>query len=95
MPAAYREGTRTYGTTQVRSISGASAQSAAINGAEEVMLYNGDTSICFFKTGANPIADLTTSIPLGPGERLHVQISQGDKVAVIGTSGNLYITPAN
>lgn len=89
---SFREGTRSLGATITRTISGSSAQSAAINGVEEVRLYNGDTSVCFVAFGSDPTAT-TSDLPLAPGVAEYVQITPGSKVAVIGTSGTLYITP--
>jgi hypothetical protein len=89
---SFREGTRAYGTPVTRTISGSSAQSAALDGYDEVCLFNGDTSICYFAIGSSPTAT-TSSHPLAAGERLHVQITPGSKVAVIGTAGTLFIIP--
>lgn len=80
--------------TQRVAISGTSAQSTAVTTTEGlVCLHNGDTSVCFVTYGTNPTAVATDSLPLAPGEKFHMRIPSGSKIAVIGTAGYLYVTP--
>jgi hypothetical protein len=93
-------GTRYYDWTlggQRIVIGAASLQSAAIgvvgtNYTNEVLLH---ASIkCYVKNGANPVVD-NTGIPLEAGEKFHMQITPGDKIAVIqdAAGGFLNIVP--
>ena len=87
--------TRAYGWAagQKLAVGAASAQSAAV-AAVEVMLIA--SARCFVKVGANPTAaDAAGSIPLEAGERFHLQIATGDKIAAIQATaaGSLYILP--
>jgi len=87
-------GTRAYGEPLTRvAYSGTSAQSAAIT-ATEVLLHNRGEGACYVKVGSNPTATVN-DIPLEPGEKFHLRITAGDKVAVIqeDTGGNLNIVP--
>ena len=81
-----------YGFTgQTVAISGASAQSAAITATQ--VDVTADTA-CFIALGNNPTAALNTSyrIPAGVGP-IRLGLTSGDKIAVIGTAGNLWIHP--
>ena len=74
------------------SLSGASQQTAAFNGAGALWIVT-DT-LCYFRTGSNPTAAADgTSAALPPGLGLIVRINPGDKLAAIGSSGNLVATP--
>lgn len=87
-------GTRAYGTAATRvAYSGTSAQSAAITGTE-VLVHNCGTARCYIKAGANPTAT-ANDIPLETGEKFHLRITTGDKIAVIqdSASGNLNVVP--
>lgn len=87
-------GTRTYGAPLTRvAYSGTSAQSAAIT-ATEVLLHNRGDGACYVKAGSNPTATVN-DIPLEPGEKFHLRITSGDKIAVLqdDTGGNLNIVP--
>jgi len=99
MPAARydksKSSTRAYdwSIAQKVAFAGASAPSAAID-AVEVMLR--PSARCFVAVGANPTAaDAAGSIPLEAGESFHLQMTPGDKVAVIQSTGAgaLYILP--
>ena len=85
---------RAYGTTITRTISGTSAQSAAISGYDKARVYNGDTAVCFVLAAADPTAT-TSAIPIAPGTAIEMKIIDGYKIAAIGTAGTLYITPFN
>lgn len=87
-------GTRAYGTAATRlAYSGTSAQSAAITGTE-VLLHNCGTARCYVKAGTNPTAT-ANDIPVESGEKFHLRITTGDKIAAIqdSASGNLNIVP--
>lgn len=87
-------GTRVYGTALTRlAYTGTSAQSAAITGTE-VLLHNRGAGACYVKAGSNPTATVN-DIPLEPGEKFHLRITSGHKVAAIQDSagGNLNIIP--
>jgi len=87
-------GTRAYGAPATRlAYSGSSAQSAAI-AATEVLLHNCGTGRCFVASATNPTAT-TDSIPLEPGEKFHLRITSGHKIAALqeSTGGNLNIVP--
>lgn len=85
-------GTRAYASGERVSVASASAQSSAIT-ATEVLLHA--TVRCFVLAGANPTAANTTSIPLEPGEKFHMRITSGHKIAVIRDTadGFLNINP--
>lgn len=87
-------GTRAYGAAATKvAYSGTSAQSAAIT-ATEVLLHNRGSGACYVKAALNPTAT-TDDIPLEPGEKFHLRITSGHKIAVIqdSTGGNLNIIP--
>lgn len=75
---------------QVRTLSGSSAQSAAVGATTKVVRLVSDTD-CFVAIGASPVAT-ASSIYLPAKFPQVFGISPGQKVAAIGTSGNLYIT---
>ena len=86
--------TRAYGAAATRvAYTGTSAQSAAIT-ATEVLLHNRGDGACYVKAGSNPTATVN-DIPLEPGEKFHLRITSGDKIAVLqdDTGGNLNIVP--
>lgn len=86
-------GTRAYGTTERIAIGDETGQSSAI-AATEVMIH---ASVrCFVKTGADPAAVSNgDSIPIEAGEKFHMRITSGHKVAVIRDTvdGYLHVTP--
>lgn len=77
-------------TTSKITISGTSAQSSAIGSNISYVRLASDTA-CNFTIGTNPTAT-ASSVYLPPNEIDIIKISEGEKVAVIGTSGNLYVT---
>lgn len=81
-------GTRAYGTVERVASVAASGQSAAIV-AEEVLLHASHR--CFVLSGANPTAAATTSIPLEAGEKFHMRITSGHKIAVIRDTADGYL----
>lgn len=86
--AALLIGTRTYGAAATRvSVSGTSAQSAAITGTE-VLLHA--STRCFVAAGSNPTAT-TNDIPLESGEKFHMRITSGHKIAVLQDSASGYL----
>lgn len=92
--AVNRVGTRAYGTTVTRlGYTGTSAQSGAIS-ATEVLLHNCGSGRCFIKAGSAPTAT-ANDIPMEPGEKFHLRITSGDKIAALQDSavGNLNIVP--
>lgn len=73
-------GTRGYGTALTRvTVAGSSAQSAAITGTEVLIHAN---TRCFIAAGSNPTAT-TNDIPLESGEKFHLRITSGHKIAVL------------
>lgn len=87
-------GTRAYGTAATRlAYTGTSAQSAAITGTE-VLLHNCGTARCYVAAASNPTATVN-DIPLEAGEKFHLRITSGHKIAAIQDSagGNLNIVP--
>lgn len=82
-------GTRKYGTGQRLAVGSASSQSTAID-ASEVLLH---ASVkCYVKDGANPTGVATgDSIPLEAGEKFHMQMTRGGKIAVIRDSADGYL----
>lgn len=73
-------GTRAYGAALTAvAVASTSAQSAAITGTE--VLVHASTR-CFIKNGASPTAT-ADDIPLEIGEKFHLRITTGDKIAVI------------
>lgn len=73
-------GTRAYKTALARvAVASASAQSAAVVGAE--VLVHASTR-CFIAIGADPVAT-TNDIPLEAGEKLHLRLTSGHKIAVL------------
>lgn len=74
----------------VRTISGTSAQTAAITG--EAVDLCVDTA-CWVEIGSNPTAALNTSYYLPANTVVRFPITSGNKIAVIGTTGNLYYHP--
>ena len=90
MPA-FREGTRRYGSVERVAVGATSAQSAAMSGTDEVLLHA--TVDCYILAAADPTAAATTSIPMAAGEKFHMQILPGQKIAVIRATedGFLYV----
>lgn len=83
-----------WANAQVIAAGATSAASTAIN-YNEVMLCA--TEACCFTVGDAPTATLLAgSAPLSAGEKFHLQIVPGQKVAAIrfgASSGSLYIVP--
>lgn len=87
-------GTRAYGTAATRvAYSGTSAQSATI-AATEVLLHNCGEGRCYVKAGSSPTATVN-DIPLEAGEKFHLRVTSGHRVAVLQDSaaGSLNIVP--
>jgi hypothetical protein len=81
------------GQSQVVAISGTSAQSSAITGSKTVYLCS--TGDCFIRQGSNPTALSNGTDQFLPGytPMRFAGFVSGNKIAVIGTTGSLYITP--
>lgn len=87
-------GTRGYGTALTRlAYTGTSAQSGAITGTE-VLLHNCGDGRCYIKAASSPTAT-ASDIPLEAGEKFHLRITSGHKIAALQDSvaGNLNIIP--
>jgi hypothetical protein len=81
------------GTCQAVSISGTSAQSAAINSGRVVIYSNVD---CWMRQGSNPTALSNGTDQFIPANTLLriVDIESGNKLAFIaGSAGTVYISP--
>lgn len=94
-PAVLGQTTRAYAASAVRqrlAVGAASAASTPV-AAEEVMLCA--TTDLFFDLGSAPTASATTGIPLRAGEKFHLQIRYGDRIAAVRTTadGFLLIVP--
>ncbi len=90
---SFREGTRAYGVPQRVSVSSVSAQSSVLTEIDEVLLHA--TTACYVVTGSNPTATTSTGIPLVAGEKFHMRVTPGTRIAVIRDSadGFLFIVP--
>lgn len=89
-----RIGTRSYGTGQRLAVGATSVATASGIDAKEVLLHA--STRCFIKTGAAPTAVATgDSIPLEAGEKFHMRIVRGEKLAVIRDTadGFLHVIP--
>jgi len=83
-------GTRAYGAAVSRvSVGGTSAQSGAITAPAGEVLVHASTR-CFIAAGANPTAT-TSDIPLEAGEKFHLRITTGHKIAVLRDSADGYL----
>lgn len=72
------------GTTQVMTVTASSVQSTAVAAdCTIVRLANSSTAPAFFTIGSNPTATTTTSAMLPANAVEYVEVSGGDKVAVI------------
>lgn len=74
------------------SISGTSQQSTAIASAYVDLVA--DTA-CSIAIGTNPTAVVATSYRIPANTPVRLGIVTGSKIAVIGTSGTLYISPVD
>lgn len=86
-------GTRAYGTAENRlAINSAGAASSGIT-ATEVLLHA--SSRCFVKSGSGTPTATVNDIPLEAGEKFHMRITSGHKIAVIRDTadGFLNIVP--
>ena len=78
-------------TGETIAISGSSQQTTAI--AATQVDITADTA-CFVAVGTNPTAALNTSYRIPATQApIRLGITSGDKIAVIGTAGNLWIHP--
>lgn len=81
-------GTRAYGTIERVASGAASAQSGAIT-ATEILLHA--SKRCYVLAGSNPTASATIAIPLEAGEKFHMRITSGHKIAVIRDTEDGYL----
>lgn len=72
------------------AISGSSQQSSAITETQVDLMA--DTA-CSIAIGTNPTAVIATSYRLPANTLVRLGLVSGSKIAVIGTSGTLYISP--
>lgn len=77
-------------TTSKVAMSGTSAQSSAIGANIQYVRLVADAA-CHYNIGVNPTAT-TSTIYLPANEIEIIKISEGEKVAGICASGNLYVT---
>lgn len=77
-------------TTSKVTMSGSSAQSSAMGASIQYARLVSDAN-CHYAIGTNPTAT-TSSVYLPAGEIEVIKISEGEKVAGICLSGNLYVT---
>jgi hypothetical protein len=72
------------GTTQVMTVTASSVQSTAVAAnCTIVRLSNINSAPAFFAVGSNPTATTTTSAMLPPNAIEYIEVSGGDKIAVI------------
>ena len=72
------------GTTQVMTVTASSVQSTAVAAnCTIVRLSNTNAAPAFFSIGANPTATVTTSAMLPANAVEYVEVTGGDKIAVI------------
>jgi hypothetical protein len=72
------------GTTQVMTVTASSVQSTAVAAnCTIVRLSNTNAAPAFFSIGANPTATTTTSAMLPANAIEYVEVTGGDKIAVI------------
>jgi hypothetical protein len=82
-------GLRPKSTSKV-TMSGSSVQSSAIGANIQYVRLVADAN-CHFEIGVNPTATIST-VYLPANEIDIIKISEGEKVAAICASGNLYVT---
>jgi hypothetical protein len=80
-----------HGTSQVISVTTSSQQSAAF-GAQTTMIRiaNASTSHLHYEVGANPTASNTTSAQLPINKIEYIEVSGGDKIAVIAPVATIF-----
>lgn len=81
-------GTRSYAAVERVAVSTSSAQSGAQTATEVLLIA---TQRCFVIAGSNPTAAVASAIPMEAGEKFHMRITSGHKIAVIGESGGGYL----
>lgn len=89
MAVQFRDSTRAYGTVERVAVSSTSAQTTTAITSTEVMLHA--STKLYFVVGTNPTATATTGIPLEAGEKFHVQVTNGQKIAFIRDSADGYV----
>ena len=88
---SFRQGTRAYTFLESLAVSSSSAQSAALTGCDEVLLCA--TEDMWIVAGSDPTATTSTGIPLVAGEKFHMRVTPGSKIAAIrnASDGSLVI----
>jgi len=81
-------GTRSYAAVERVAVSTSSAQSGAQTATEVLLIA---TQRCFVIAGSSPTAAVASAIPMEAGEKFHMRITSGHKIAVIGESGGGYL----
>jgi len=79
------------GTSQVISVTTSSQQSAAFGAQTTIVrIANSSTSHLHFSVGANPTASNTTSPSLPINKVEYIEVSGGDKIAVIAPVATIF-----
>jgi hypothetical protein len=73
-------------TNQVITVSTSSQQSTALGSQTTIVRIAASGSAAYFSIGSNPTANLTTSPILVANDIEYVEVSPGDKIAVIGAA---------
>ena len=93
--AVNRVGTRAYGAVQRAAVASASAVSSAIS-ATEILLHASTKCFVLAVAGTGtPVVAADTGVPLEAGEKFHMRITSGQRIAVIRDTadGFLHIAP--
>lgn len=88
MAVSFRDSTRAYGTVERVTVSGTSTQTATAITSTEVLIHA--STKLYFLVGSNPTVTATNGIPLEAGEKFHVQVTNGQKIAFIQDSAGGY-----
>ena len=80
-----------HGASQVISVTTSSQQSAAFGSQTTIIrIANSSTAHVHYAIGTNPTANLTTCPMLANNEIEYVEVSPGDKIAVIAGTGTTF-----
>ena len=80
-----------HGTSQVISVTTSSQQSAAFGAQTTIVrIANASTSHLHYAVGANPTASNTTSAHLPINKIEYIEVSGGDKIAVIAPVATIF-----
>lgn len=88
-------GTRKYGTVTRVDVGAASALSSAITATEVMLVASAKMYVLPVAGTGTPTVSATTGIPLEAGEKFHMQIDSGQRIAHIQdtAAGKLHIVP--